>query len=113
MKDIPLPPPTSVDLKQALKDAQRETIVVNGKTFKVGLRPMDLVCGMFQATAAVLRSPAHHESVQDQLSYRICFGWMVRQGDAEGLEREMRRHVEPFASSETAQLLCQVGRESK
>lgn len=66
LKDIPLPPPTSVDLKQALKDAQRETIVVNGKTFKVGLGGlMDLVCGMLQATAAVLRSPTHHESVQD------------------------------------------------
>jgi hypothetical protein len=35
LKDIPLPPPSSVDLKQALKDAQREAIVLNGKIFKV------------------------------------------------------------------------------
>ena len=32
--EIPLPPPSAVDLGQAIKDAQRETIVLNGKAFQ-------------------------------------------------------------------------------
>ena len=35
LADIPLPPPSAVDLGQALKDAQRETIVLNGRAFQV------------------------------------------------------------------------------
>jgi hypothetical protein len=44
LKDIPLPPPSSVDLKQALKDAQREAIVLNGKIFKVRHSTLTLTC---------------------------------------------------------------------
>jgi len=34
LKDIPLPPPTSVDLVQAVKDADREALTINGKCFR-------------------------------------------------------------------------------
>lgn len=44
LKDIPLPPPSSVDLKQALKDAQREAIVLNGKIFKVRHSALTFTC---------------------------------------------------------------------
>ncbi len=33
--EIPLPPPSAVALEQALKDARRETILLNGRAFHV------------------------------------------------------------------------------
>lgn len=35
LAEIPLPPPSAVALEQALKDARRETILLNGRAFHV------------------------------------------------------------------------------
>ncbi len=42
LASIPLPPPSAVDLTQALKDAQRETIVLNGTCMDYSSHPFAL-----------------------------------------------------------------------
>ncbi|CAN0455160.1 unnamed protein product, partial [Discosporangium mesarthrocarpum] len=47
LASITLPPPATVDYEQALKDAQREAIKVNGRLFKGDLEELlNTLCGL-------------------------------------------------------------------
>ena len=89
--DIPLPPPSAVDLGQAIKDAQRETILCNGKAFKGDATGLEaemlrlvepLVVDVETAKMLcqdILRASSRTESGGD--SYSISTSLLVKRGN--------------------------------